>query len=109
MDIIRIEDFIEQAQKFAVDTKEWGGLDKYKQYTTGQGNWEESSDNAEGGLDLKWAFQKSKKFIEDNSKNEYISDLCENSIACIDNIAGADDLYLLDNITDLIRGIKKCL
>lgn len=46
-----LHDYIESCIKFAADTKDWAGLDSYKYYTATQnGNWEESCDNAHGGL-----------------------------------------------------------
>lgn len=57
-----LKEYTEREIQFAKDTKEWGHLDKFSHYTTGQWeDWEETSDNAHGGIDLSWAFHKNKK------------------------------------------------
>lgn len=66
-----LKDYIKVAKEFSEETKEWYNLDEYKHYiATGIcGNeygygWRESCDNAEGGLDIKWAFHLSPEEIE---------------------------------------------
>lgn len=46
-----LKEYTEREIQFAKDTKEWGHLDKFSHYTTGQWeDWEETSDNAHGGM-----------------------------------------------------------
>lgn len=60
-----LEKYVESVKNFVNDTKKWNGLDEYNFYTSDDfGNWIESSDNANGGLDLSWAFQKDPNFDE---------------------------------------------
>lgn len=53
-----LKKYIESVKKFVEDTKEWGNLDRYQHYVAVNGEWVESCDNAEGGLDVSWSFKK---------------------------------------------------
>ncbi len=73
-----LKEYTEKALRFAEDTKEWGGLDDSSFYTTGQWDeWEETSDNAHGGIDLSWAFHENQKFIKENAAEYFIKNLLE--------------------------------
>ena len=52
------KDYKNGVLSFASNTKEWDKLDEYKFYTAcnSYDEWEETSDNANGGLDVSWAF-----------------------------------------------------
>lgn len=56
-----LKDYINGVKKFIEESKNWINIDSYKFYTcTGNvaDDWEESCDNANGGLDISWAFKK---------------------------------------------------
>ena len=44
--------------KFSKDTQDWSALESGKFYTTLGNGWNESCDNADGGIDVSWAFWK---------------------------------------------------
>lgn len=50
--------------RFSAETESWGGLDPYQHYTTTGSDWQESCDNASGGLDVSWAFRLSEEKIQ---------------------------------------------
>lgn len=72
-----VKNYADMCKKFAKDTAEWGGLDNYKFYTTSKSyeQWEESSDNANNGIDISWAFHLSDEEIEMRSAEELLEDL----------------------------------
>lgn len=47
-----LKDYIESAKIFANETKDWKNLNEYAYYTTNGDGWEESCDNASGGIDI---------------------------------------------------------
>lgn len=51
-----IHDYIQVCIDFSHDSAAWGGLDEYQFYTTTGTYWEETCDNAQGGLSVRWAF-----------------------------------------------------
>lgn len=53
---MKFNDYLSACRQFSKDTAEWGALDSYKFYTTTGDGWEESCDNASGGIDVSWAF-----------------------------------------------------
>ncbi len=59
-----LKDYIESAKNFSEETKAWGNLNEYAYYTTTGNSWEESCDNASGGIDISWAFHESAEKIE---------------------------------------------
>ena len=56
--------YMYHCKAFAKDTAGWDALDPHKFYTTNTSGWEESSDNACGGLDVSWAFHMPEDLIE---------------------------------------------
>ncbi len=54
------EDYKKGVLSFNEETKNWEALDEYKFYTACNTfeNWEETPDNANGGLSISWAFHK---------------------------------------------------
>lgn len=51
------DDYFEAVKTFCKDSAEWGGLDDNLYYTSDGSAWIETSDNANGGLDVSWAFK----------------------------------------------------
>ena len=70
-----VKNYAEICKRFSNDTSEWGGLDDYKFYTTDGAGWEETSDNAHGGVDVSWAFQLSDGEIEMRAAEELLEQL----------------------------------
>ena len=69
---------------FANDSREWYAMDnRYPFYTIEMingGKWNETCDNAQGGICCKWAFHKNENEIRKNAEHEfleYISDFLE--------------------------------
>lgn len=90
-----LEEYKKGVKKFVADTKNWITLDDYKFYTaTGNTNeiWEETSDNANGGLDVSWAFHKDnitdKEIVEKFYENiiGVLNTNIENEVDYINNI-----------------------
>lgn len=59
-----LKDYIEATKNFSEETKAWGNLSEYAYYTTTGNSWEESCDNASGGIDISWAFHEDAEKIE---------------------------------------------
>ena len=70
-----LEQYTDACIKFSGDTKEWGGLDPYRFYTTAPNGWEETCDNANGGIDVSWAFQETEKRIRDQAAVRFLREL----------------------------------
>ena len=70
-----VQAYADICKKFSTDTAEWGGLDDYKYYTTAANGWEETSDNAHGGVDVSWAFGLSAEGIEQRAAEELFEQL----------------------------------
>ena len=85
---------------FAADTAEWGGLDPYKWYTTYDGSWEETSDNANGGIDVSWAFHEKPDRIVQLAPQILVGQIIELLRCFIDN--GSD----LDGFNGLLNMIE---
>lgn len=70
--------YVESCLKFASDSKDWGGIDGYRHYSSdGSGGWYESCDNAQGGLDVSWAFHRGENEIIGNAPHAFIDFLLE--------------------------------
>jgi hypothetical protein len=60
-----IKEYVFICKKFAFDSREWYELPDGPWFTTaGIEEWEESCDNAHGGIDVSWAFHKTDETIE---------------------------------------------
>lgn len=71
-----VKTYIDNCLQFAQDTREWGGLDEYRFYSTKEfGGWYESCDNAEGGLDVSWAFNLTAEQIRDEGAQRFVDEL----------------------------------
>lgn len=70
-----VKNYAEICKSFSKDTSEWGGLDDFKFYTTDGASWEETSDNAHGGVDVSWAFHLPDDEIEMRSAEELLEQL----------------------------------
>lgn len=69
---INIESYEQSCLKFACETKDWGGLDTSRFFTTKEnGEWEETCDNSHGGFDVSWCFHLSTIEIKERCRAEY--------------------------------------
>ncbi len=88
-----LRDYVESCIKFAVDTKDWAELDFYKYYTATQdGDWEESCDNAHGGLGVDWAFLLSESNVMRFAPEFFVRECRDKLISLIDNNVDYDTL-----------------
>lgn len=96
---MNIKEYTESCLNFAKDTHNWLGLEEYKHYVTCdvgtyrddhgrfvtvQG-WCESCDNAEDGIDVSWAFNKSESYIREHAPQEFVDKLLETIQVAIDD------------------------
>lgn len=95
-----IKDYTTAAQRFAEDSREWGGLDQYKFYTTAGDEWRETCDNAHGGLDLSWAFRETSATIAAEAPQRFLDQLADQLEQLIDEEADGQQLAAL---LDLMR------
>lgn len=96
-----LDQYTSTAIKFAKDTANWYHLDDYKWYTTNGRNWEESDDNANGGLPIDWAFHLTEDEIKQCAAENFIETAREEIQAAIDNECG---LKQLQSLVDFIFG-----
>ena len=81
---MKLDDYIDKCKKFSKDTKKWAALDEYKLYTTSPIDcWEETPDNAHGGIDVSWAFHMKAADIQKQAPQKFVDLLI-------------DELYLMD-------------
>lgn len=98
---MKLRDYTDAALKFAADSAAWGAMEPFARYTTGYpGQWEETTDNAHGGLDLSWAFHERAAVIRDEAPRRFISDLAALLEQGIDEGWDAEQLRC---ILDLMR------
>lgn len=72
-----IQEYTNTCKAFAADTNGWAQVDQYKFYTTNGDGWEESCDNANGGLDVSWAFSQPASKIERDAAQRFVDQLRE--------------------------------
>lgn len=72
-----LKEYTECCVKFSDETMAFGDLDPYKFYTTGYSSWEESSDNANNGISVRWAFHETKEEIRKKALHHFVSSLKE--------------------------------
>lgn len=77
--IISFEDYEAACLSFAKATKDFGGLNDTDHYTTSTygdagygGSVEKTSDNAHGGLNVRWAFRLTSAEIKKRIREEYV-------------------------------------
>ena len=75
------ENYVKSCKQFAAETAEWGGVDPSQHYTTVEPyGWEETCDNAHGGLFLDWAFHMDDSKIEKYAEQEYIDHITDDAL-----------------------------
>lgn len=70
------EAYLESCLAFAKDTTTWDNLPRSQHYTTdGHESWEESCDNAHGGLDVRWAFHRAEDYIKSTCLRQFYDEM----------------------------------
>ena len=87
-----LQDYISAAKTFAAETQEWGNLNGYSFYTTIGDAWQESCDNASGGIDISWAFHESAEKIEKEAGQHFVNEIADRLEQGIDEGWEADQL-----------------
>jgi hypothetical protein len=87
-----LKDYIESAKVFAEESKDWRNLNEYAYYTTNGNSWEESCDNASGGIDISWAFHESAEQIEKEAGQHFVNEIADRLEQGIDEGWEADQL-----------------
>ena len=85
-----LKEYIESVKKFVEDTKDWGYLDICKMYMAVGSDWVETCNNAEGGINVSWAF-KLDDVDEDLIKKHFIEEIAD-LLRCLAIDNGATDL-----------------
>lgn len=88
-------EYLDICQIFARDSEAWLGIDDGAFYTTAQtsAGWEESCDNAHGGLDVSWAFHKTEKEVKEEAPGMYARLIVETVKCMIDNQESYDTMW----------------
>lgn len=94
-----VKNYAEICKSFSKDTSEWGGLDDFKFYTTKGASWEETSDNAHGGVDVSWAFHLPDDDIEMRAAEELFEQLM-NELDLADSDGWYSDSFRFRKIYD---------
>ena len=78
-----INEYTDICIEFAIATSNFGSLNEYKFYTTYNGNWIETCDNAHSGIDVSWAFHQFADTIREDAPahfKKHFLDLVEQGI-----------------------------
>ena len=79
------ENYVKSCKQFAAETAEWGGIEPSQYYTTVDPyGWDETCDNAHGGLHIEWAFHMDERKIDKYADDEYIKQIANNAQQLID-------------------------
>lgn len=87
-------EYLESCLIFSHDSQDYIGLDRAKFYTTTQNGtgWEESCDNANGGLDVSWSFHLPEEEVKKQAPSMYARQIVECVRAMIDNEVDYDTM-----------------
>ena len=86
------DEYLNACLKFAKDTENWSWLDGSRWFTTnGGGDYEESCDNANGGIDVAWAYKMDSDKVRKYATQEFM-DCCTNFLQlAMDDPSAAND------------------
>ena len=85
-----LEDYITACKSFAADTEDWYSLEPGQFYVANGSDWEETCDNAIGGIDLKWAFHEEDGYIEREAPVQFCYELTQELRQGLDEDFDAD-------------------
>lgn len=78
--------YLNACLKFAKDTENWSWLDRSHWFTTnGGGDYEESCDNANGGIDISWSFRLRADKVRAAAPQKFADAFTESLQLAIDN------------------------
>lgn len=93
-------EYLSDCLDFSKASRKWSEIDYRKPYITTTGNgWEETCDNGNGGIDVKWAFHLSAADIRRDAPQRFADSFAELLQLAIDNDARDPDQ--LQAIVDL--------
>ena len=90
-----INNYVQACIDFSHDTASWGALDERQFYTTTGTRWEESCDNAQGGISVAWAFHCSDEQITRIAPEVYRDEISQELRVAIDDEWQPDQLEAL--------------
>ena len=93
---MNIKEYTEICLDFAKESSDWMRLDERQHYTTcSQGGWYESCDNADGGIDVSWAFHESESYIRECAPQNFVDKLLQIVQVAIDDEWDAESLHYI--------------
>ena len=93
---MNIKEYTEICLDFAKESSDWMRLDERQHYTTcSQGGWYESCDNADGGIDVSWAFHESESYIRERAPHKFVDKLLQIVQVAIDDEWDAESLHYI--------------
>lgn len=93
---MNIKEYTEICLDFAKESSDWMRLDERQHYTTcSQGGWYESCDNADGGIDVSWAFHESESYIRERAPQKFVDKLLQIIQLAIDDEWDVEDLHYI--------------
>lgn len=101
--MINFKNYIMDAKKFSRDTSNLLELKDSKFYVTSKtSGWEESCDNAYGGVDVSWAFHETEEEIEKQAVGRLYEMLIDELQLAIDEEYGLDQIQtVIDKYSNL--------
>ena len=93
---MKYDEYLAACLKFAKDTRHWSYLPSGHFFTTnGDGEYEESSDNANGGIDVKWAFKMTAEQVRKYAPQSFM-DCCTDFLQlAVDDPEAANDFVAM--------------
>ena len=86
------DEYLNACLKFAKDTKTWSWLDGSRWFTTnGGGDYEESCDNANGGINVAWAYKMNPDEVRKYAPQKFMDCCVEFLQLSIDDPSAAND------------------
>lgn len=90
--VMTYDEYLNACLKFAKDTENWSWLDRSRWFTTnGSGDYEESCDNANGGIDVAWAYKMNPDKVRKYAPQEFMDRCVEFLQLAIDDPSAAND------------------
>lgn len=90
---MKYNEYLSDCIDFAEKSESWNELDHSKPFITTNGNgWQETCDNANGGIDVSWAFHLTADEIRADAPQQYADAITELLQLAIDDEWTADQL-----------------
>lgn len=65
------DNYLDACKRFREDSRDWSALETGKHYTTTGEGWVESCDDADGGIDVSWAFWQNGWNVDEEARSRY--------------------------------------